>query len=379
MKQGLKIMLAAGEASGDLHGASLVRELKKKGAFVFGLGGSRMQDAGMRLDLDLASHAVIGFVEVIKNFGFFYSAMQQAVELLKKEQPDVLVIIDNPGFNLRLAQRAKAMGIKVCGYISPQIWAWKKNRIHQLKRDLSRMLVTFPFEKEIYDRVGLDCRFVGNPLMDSVKPSQSALTVRRGLGLKKDQRMVGLLPGSRKQEVRWLLPVMLQSAALLLEKDPDIIFVLVMASGPGKKAYAAAKESNLPIVYVEPGHTDTYSIRASFNAAMVSSGTATLETAIMGTPLALLYRVHAWEYAIGRWLVDLPYIGLPNVVAGKKIIPEFIQGGLKPMKIAAAIWALLSDKAYQSRQKSDLKAAVKKLGKDGVAPRTAAAILDLVK
>ncbi len=378
-----KIMLIAGEASGDLHGASLVREILRQapGARLFGLGGPRMRAAGMRLDLDLASRSVIGFFEVLKHLGFFRKAFRLAQDLLLSEKPDLVVPIDYPGFNLRFSAFAAGKGARVCYYISPQVWAWKAGRVRTMKRCLARILVTFPFEEPIYRGAGLPCSFVGHPLMDSIRPRRGTAGVRRARGWGARERLVGLLPGSREQEILYLLPVMLDSAVELSRRAPDARFVVLKA--PHLKAelfepLARRYSGKIRLEILQAGpEEDPYELRRCFDAAMVASGTATLETAILGTPFVILYRVNPLSYQIGKRLIRLPYIGLANVVAGRKVVEEFIQHELKPEKIAEALWPLLSDPAARREQTRALKKAVRGLGGPGAARRAAREILNL--
>jgi lipid-A-disaccharide synthase len=296
-------MFVAGETSGDQHAAAVLRALDGR-ARCFGLGGPAMAAAGLRLDMDLASRSVIGFVEVLRHAAYFRRAFALAVDLLKRERPDALVLVDYPGFNLRLAKRAKALGIPVVYYISPQVWAWKRGRVKTMARLLRKMLVTFPFEKPIYDQAGLDCALVGNPLLDAIPAALQRLDpadpgpaecarLRAPFPWQGRDRVVGLLPGSREQEVAWLLPVMLRSARLLAARRPGPCFVVMKpASAPAAwytKQVAAARAGGLDVqVFEGRDQEEAYTARAGFDAAMVASGTATLETALLGTPFCIL-------------------------------------------------------------------------------------------
>ena len=374
-------MFVAGEASGDHHAAAMIREIKRKSpkTRVFGLGGAEMEAAGMELKLDLASRGVIGFVEVLKHLGFFFKAMGLAEQLLKNQKPDLLVLVDYPGFNLSLAKRARAMGIKICYYISPQVWAWKMGRVPKMARLLDKMLVTFPFEKAIYDKAGLACSFVGNPLVELVKPSLSRAAFRKRQGWKPSQRLIGLLPGSREQEVRWLLPVLLQSAAQMAAAEPGLRFVIIKAPQLPQSVYDLAMQGSQARAELFEGKTsgDAYAARAACDFAMVASGTATLETAMLGVPFLIVYRVNALTFAIGKRLVRIHSIGLANVVAGRRIVPEFLQH-LDPEAIAAEALTFLRDTRKGRAQQAALKPSLKGLGKPGVARRAAAEALALL-
>lgn len=366
-------MFLAGEASGDLHGAGLVREILKQrpGTLCFGLGGPRMAAAGMRLDLDLTSRSVIGLWEVLKHLPFFRRAFHQALSLLEREKPDLIVPIDYPGFNLRFAARAHQRGGRVCYYISPQVWAWKAGRVQQMKRFLEKILVVFPFETAWYERAGLPSAFVGHPLMDLISGAGRV----RPVG---PVRRVGLLPGSRVQEVRALLPVMLEAAAVMAGREKGLKFVILKAPGLPRETYQSWEDPRLDVELTETGGSkDAYALRRSFDLALVASGTATLETAILGTPFLILYRVHPLSYQIAKRVLKLPYIGLINVVAGKKIVPEFVQHELDAARIAEAGLALLKPGEARKRQLMEMKKAVQSLGGPGAARKAAAEVIAL--
>jgi lipid-A-disaccharide synthase len=386
-------MFVAGETSGDHHAAAAVAALGSR-ARCFGLGGPAMKKAGMRLDLDLASRSVIGFVEVLKHAGYFRRAFKLAEGLLRGEEPDLLVLVDYPGFNLRLAAKAKALGIPVAYYISPQVWAWKRGRVKTMAQILRKMLVTFPFEKPIYDQAGLDCSLVGNPLVDAIpaalqhrglaEPGAARQArLRRALGWKGQGPFIGLLPGSREQELRWLLPVMLESAQRLAAADPKRRFVVVKPPAAPADWYApveAAKQAGLPVrLFSGRSEAQAYQARAALDFALVASGTATLETALLGTPFCILYRVHPLTYAIGKRLVKIHSIGLANVVAGKRVVPEFLQHELDPETIAAQSERLLTRPAERRAQRAGLAKGLASLGKPGVAKRVAAELLALAR
>jgi lipid-A-disaccharide synthase len=376
-------MFVAGETSGDQHAAAVVRSLGKR-ARCFGLVGPAMAAAGLRLDLDLAGRSVIGFFEVLRHLSYFWRAFRLAEALLQDERPDLLVLVDYPGFNLRLAAKARSLGIPVAYYISPQVWAWKRGRVKTMARILRKMLVTFPFEKPIYDEAGLDCSLVGHPLLDAIPPAllqrgtrERALGPRRkALGWPARGRLIGLLPGSREQEVRWLLPVMLESARQLAK--PGRRFVVIKPPAAPGAWYQAARAQGVE-VFEGRDEAHAYRARAALDLALVASGTATLETALLGTPFCILYRVHPLTYAIGKRLVRVHSIGLANVVAGKRVVPEFLQDGLDPAAIARTAEGLLSDPAQRKAQRQGLAAGLQGLGKPGVAKRVAQELLKLAR
>lgn len=388
-----KILFVAGETSGDQHAAAVVRALGER-AECYGLGGPAMLEAGLRLDMDLASRSVIGFVEVLRHAAYFRRAFKLAEQLLREDRPDLLCLVDYPGFNLRLARKAKALGIPVAYYISPQVWAWKRGRVATMRRLLRKMLVTFPFEKPIYDQAGLDCALVGNPLLDAIpaalqhrgpgEPSAARQArLRRALGWRGKGPWIGLLPGSREQEVRWLLPVMLDSARRLALGHPERRFVVVKPpSAPlaWYQALEAARAEGLPVqVFEGRSEHQAYQARAALDLALVASGTATLETALLGTPFCILYRVNALTFAIGKRLVKIHSIGLANVVAGRRVVPEFLQSELEPGAIARCAEGLLTDRAQRRQQRRDLAPGLRSLGEPGVAVRVARELSALIR
>ncbi|MGH7441348.1 MAG: lipid-A-disaccharide synthase [bacterium] len=393
MRPRLRLMFVAGETSGDQHAAAVIRALGTR-IESFGLGGPVMAAAGMRLDLDLAGRSVIGFVEVLRHALFFRRAFRLALDLLRAERPDLLVLVDYPGFNLALAARAKTLGVPVVYYVSPQVWAWKRGRVKTMAKTLRKMLVLFPFEKPIYDRAGLDCALVGHPLLDAIPrgllarrsgvPSRARLKrLRATFPWAAKGQVVGLLPGSRRQEVARLLGPMLDSARLLARDRPGLAFVVVKpptAPFHWYRAVSQARAQGLRLdLFQGKDEDEAYTARAGFDAALVASGTATLETALLGTPFCILYRVNALTYAIGRRLVKIHSIGLANVVAGRRVVPEFLQGELKPEAVALALGRLLDEAPLRREQRLGLLPGLRSLGGPGVARRVALELLALAR
>jgi lipid-A-disaccharide synthase len=392
-KRAPKLMFVAGETSGDHHAAAVIQALGSR-AGCFGLGGPAMAEAGLRLDMDLAGRSVIGFVEVLRHIFYFRRAFALARRLLVEEKPDLLVLVDYPGFNLRLAAIAKALDVPVVYYISPQVWAWKRGRVKTMARTLRKMLVVFPFEKPIYEQGGLDCVLVGHPLLDAIPKAllgrrledrrpAARLKLRAPFAWKGPAKVVGLLPGSREQEVAWLLGVMLRSAVLLAKARPGLRFVVVKPAAAPAQWYEEVEKARAQGLRVElfegKSQAEAYTARAGFDAALVASGTATLETALLGTPFCILYRLNALTYAIGRRLVKIHSIGLANVVAGRRVVPEFLQEGLKPAAIAGALGGLLDDPEARREQRHGLRPGLLSLGGPGVARRVAGELLALAK
>jgi lipid-A-disaccharide synthase len=385
-KGGLKLMISAGDASGDQHAAAVLRALRRRDPALqaFGLGGPALQAAGMRVDIDLVSRSVIGLVEVLKGLRFYGQALAQAERLAGEEGPDLVLLVDSSGFNLRLAERLH--GRALVYYICPQVWASRAGRLKVMARTLRKALYTFPFEKKIYERAGIPSRFMGNPLLDAIPAGllhrgsgdPSAVRqrrLRRQSGLPASGPLLGLLPGSRKQEIRSLLPVMLDSAQRVAGQLPGLRCVVIKAPSAPAELYLpvqAAQAQGLAVqVFESADAAKAYAARAACDAALVASGTATLETALLGVPFSVLYKVHPLTFAIGKRLVTLPYIGLANVVAGHQVVPEFLQGGLKPEAIAAETLAQLGDIKRRRAQRQGLAAGLRGLGSPGVAGRVA--------
>jgi len=372
-------MFIAGEASGDQHAADLIRELKRcaPGLEAFGLGGAQMAAAGADVVQDLVSHAVIGVVEALRKLGDYYQALKRAESLLRDRRPDAVVLIDFPDMNFRVAEKAKALGIPVIYYISPQVWAWRRGRIKTLKRLVTRMIVLFPFEEPLYQKAGIPVSFVGHPLLDVARPEESPAAARaRLLGTSKGP-LVALMPGSRSQEIESLLPVMCGAALILKREFPEAHFFLPLARTVSReRVETILREQGLaPAIVTE----NPYANRAAADLTLVASGTATLETAILGVPMLIAYRMHWLSYMIAKLFVKLPYFGLANVTAGEKAAPEFLQHEVTPEALAAAGAQLLRDRAAAEAQRRVWDRVRQRLGGEGAAGRAAEAVLSTLR
>lgn len=374
-------MIIAGEASGDLHGAALVKALHEIDPAIrfYGIGGERMEEAGVDLVARSADMAVVGLTEVFSRLPFILRVFSGLRRSLRESPPDLLIPIDYPDFNLPLASAAKKRGVRVFYYISPQVWAWRKGRIGKLKRVVDRMAVIFPFEKDFYAREGMDVAFVGHPLLDTVRITSPREELLRDLGLEIDggTRTVGILPGSREAEVRKLLPDMVGAARVLIEKLPSVQFILPVAdtlSVDFVRAVAGDFPGKLAFV-----RGSIYNAIGAMDVAMVASGTATLETALAGTPMIIVYRVSPLTYAVGRMFVRVDHIGIVNIIAGKTIVPEFIQGDATPAKMADALLQILSDEKRYGEMKRNLANVREKLGRPGASRRAAEIAHGLMK
>jgi len=368
---GKKILIIAGEASSDLHAADLVKEIRELLPSVefFGLGGERMQKAGVKLYDNIVELAVVGFIEVLKNIGKFKAIFDNILTQVDELKPEIAVLIDYPGFNLRLAKELKKRNIPVIYYISPQIWAWGKNRIYLIKKLVRRMIVLFRFEEEIYKKAGIPVNFVGHPFLDIPRYASR-------LAIPENKTTLALLPGSRELEVRRLLPVMLESAKLILKKIPDSQFILLYSSSVKREIFEEIlKGYELPL-YI---FTDkTYEGLNSSDFALIASGSATLESSVLEKPFVVLYKVSALSWLLLRMIIKLPYIGLVNIVAGKKIIEEFIQFRAQPEKICDYITSILKNPAKINAIKKDLAGVKALLGEKGASKRAAGIIVGLL-
>ncbi len=370
-----KIVIIAGEASGDLHGSCLLRELKKinPNLDIFGIGGDKMKKEGVELIFHIDRLSIMGFWEVLKNLSYIKKVMKTLVSAVETKKPHLAILIDYPGFNLRFAQKVKDLGIPVLYYISPQVWAWGGNRVKKMQGLIDRMVVVFPFEKPIYDKFDIKCEFVGHPLLEAARPVLSPEDFRRKFDLRKNEVVLGLLPGSRWQEVEQILPIMLESVHLLNARIKNLKLLLGLAPTIKKeKIENLLAPFNTPVTIVE---NLTYDVMKHSDLLLITSGSATLECAILGTPFLVLYKTSFWTYLVAKSLINIPHIALANVVAGKKIVPEFIQKKAIPQKIADEMYDILNDQARYKTIQIELEKVKAKLGEEG-ASRKAAQIID---
>lgn len=359
------VFLVAGESSGDIHGSNLIRALHALDPSLEfeGLGGQRMAATGMQLRHDLAGRAIMGFTEVVRSFGFIRTLFNETITHLEAHRPDVLVLIDYPGFNMRLGRRAKALGIPVIYYISPQVWAWKKGRVRTLASFVDKMLVILPFEEVIYREANVPCAHVGHPLLDHVRDWSPRTKI--------EGTVIGLLPGSREQEIRRILPPMIETAKGILGRYPRAKFVAACVDKEREKQIQALA-GEFP---VETHVGGMYDVLGAARFCMIASGTATVEAALFGVPFVILYRVTPVTYWMARMLVDIEHIGMVNILAGKRLVPEFVQGGAVASDILPAALTLI-DESPERRAMIDGLAAVREvLGGHGASERAAREIL----
>jgi len=374
-----KIMIIAGEASGDLHGSNLVKAMHDidPGIRFYGIGGGKMEEAGVDLVARSADMAVVGLTEVFSRLPFILKVFFDLRKSLGESPPDLLIPIDYPDFNFPLASAAKKRGVRVFYYISPQVWAWRKGRIGKIKKIVDRMAVIFPFEKDFYAREGMEVTFVGHPLLDTTRIKSPREEVLRRLGLDPGCKTIGILPGSRESEVKRILPDMLGTARILSQKLSPVQFILPVADTLSEEFIQdIARAFPVKLTLVKE---HIYDAIGAMDIAMVASGTATLEMALLGTPMIIIYRVSPLTYAVGRMLVDVDHIGIVNIIAGKTIVPEFIQGGVIPEKMADVILQILTDEKRYGEMKRNLANVREKLGQPGASRRAAELAYELMK
>jgi len=374
-----KILLVAGEVSGDLHGSRLVEAIQRIDPDIefFGIGGEGLERAGMKLLYPSQSLSVVGITEVFFKLRAILKALQGLKKSIDRERPDLVILIDFPDFNLRLAKMAQRKGIPILYYIGPQVWAWRPRRIKLIARLVKKMIVLFPFEVPLYQAAGVDVEWVGHPLLDIVKPTLSREKAFQQFGLDPRRRTVGLLPGSRKHEVERLLPPLLASAHLLQKEIPDLQFVIPLAPGlPKTLLLSRMGNISVPVAVVEGF---TYDVMNLSELLIVASGTATLEGAIVGKPMIIVYKVSFLSYWVGRALIRLDHIGLVNLVAEKEIVPELIQKDVNPQQIADEAFRILRDPILSRKMAESVNKVRQKLGELGAAERAARIVTSLLR
>jgi lipid-A-disaccharide synthase len=372
-----KILLVTGEASGDHHGALVVKALRRMrpDVQVSGIGGQELAAAGMELLYHVRDLSVIGLLEILPRAGNILAAYR----LLKKrlsgpDKPDLLVLIDYPDFNLRIAAIAKKNNVQVLYYISPQIWAWRQGRAKKIARLVDIMGVIFPFEVPFYEKVGLDARFVGHPLLDHEIQVGDRGEAMKQFNLTGASPVIGLLPGSRPSEIDRLLETMLDAAVLIKQKFPEAGFVVPVAQGISSgHVQAMVQQRNLTATVVEDSFHQVLDV---CDLVLVASGTATLQTALMGKPMIIIYKVSPLTYLVGRIMIRVSWIGLANIVAGRQVVPELIQHDANPRRIAAEACDILSNPGRMSAMREGLSGIRLALGQPGGSQRVAEIIVE---
>jgi len=370
-----KFLIVAGEASADMYGAEVARALRRKfdNAQFYGLGGPRMRNAGVELEGDISKTAVVGPFEALSSLGILYSVFRRLADRAEAEPPSAAVLIDFPDFNLRLAKRLKHAGVPVVYYVSPQVWAWREGRVKQIQELVNKMLVILPFEEEIYRKAGVDVEFVGHPLIDMVRATKSKEEFCDDHGIDPRKTIVALLPGSRRKEVRFVLPTMCEAAVLILAKKPDAQFVLPLASGLDRK-FVQEMIHGVPVKVIA---NDTYNAVRYARTAIVASGTATLETALLGTPEVIVYRISQATWMLGKFLLRVRLFGIVNIILGEEVVPELFQDKMTPQAVSQTALRLMDDVWIQSRIRANYEKLRRQLGSGNVAERVADAVAKL--
>ncbi len=368
------VMIIAGETSGDMHGAKVVRamRLKKRHLFFYGIGGPSLQAAGVRILAESSTLSVVGITEIFSKAKHLFNTLNMTKNLLKSLRPDLLILIDFPDFNLNVAKAAKRLGIKVLYYISPQIWAWRSGRVKQIKKRVDHIAVILPFEALFYHKHQVPVTFVGHPLAD-VSPSKRQtrnLNSQKHL-LESAKRVIGILPGSRNREVSEHLPVMLASAQILAKRNPYLHFVISVAPSVNKQQVQAALSKSEGAAEFEISDSGIGAILSECTLVIAVSGTVTLDAAISGTPMVIIYKVSPLSYQVGRMLIKVPYIGLVNLIARKKLVPELIQNRVTAINIATEISLMLNNPDALRRIRNDLLGLRTFLGSSGASFRVA--------
>ncbi|WP_150047614.1 MULTISPECIES: lipid-A-disaccharide synthase [Methylomonas] len=372
------VMFSAGESSGDQHAAHMFQEIQTQRPDIrgIGMGANKMRQAGIDIRVDSSGIGVIGLVEILNHYGEIRKALQAMKALLADERPDLLVCVDYKEFNLKLAQYAKSLGIKVLFYVSPQVWASRPGRVKTYGRAIDMMAVIFPFETAYYEAENVPVRYVGHPSVDKVHPQRDKQQDFALFDLDPTRPVIGILPGSRSNELKRMLPVMLQAAGQLAERRPQLQFVLPQAdtvSDADLQAYL--QNCALPIRVVKQ---QTYDAIQCCDAIMTTSGTASLEIALLGVPMLIAYRLSPLTYYLGRLLIRIPFIGLPNIIAGRAIVKELIQTEASASNMATEIERFLSDPAYRSRCVEGLQQVKQRLGSGGGSKNMANLALEMI-
>ena len=380
-----KILIIAGEASGDIYGADLARHLlKTRPDFkISGIGGKRMRDAGVDILYDISYISVVGLSEILPKLRTINKVFNLVSDIIKSGGADLVVLIDYPGFNIRLAGVAEKAGVPAVYYISPQIWAWRKGRIRLLAGRIKKMIVVLPFEEEIYAKEGINCSFLGHPLVDEVLSTRDIKESMQLYGLNENKTVLGIMPGSRTGEVRTLLPLFLSSAQIIIDGNPEIQVIMAVAEsldydeveGIVNKWKVSDSNRSLDIRLIKGDANDV--INAS-NVILAASGTITLQAALFGKPMVIVYKMSLLTYAVARLLVTVKHIGLVNILAGRRIVPELVQFDATPDNIAGEAKRFLYDTQYYEQTEKELNAVRLALGPPGASERVAREIAGML-
>ncbi len=344
-----RIMIITGEASGDLHGAKLISAATKQmpGIQFFGVGGKKMAEAGCEILIPGEKLAVMGIVEIVGHLPVIWKAFNQLKrEFFGSNRPDALVLIDFPEFNLRLARQAKKAGIPVLYYVSPQVWAWRRGRVKKIAAVVDSLAAIFPFEPAFYDGQDILVKYVGHPLLDEFEEAGNCQNLRLRLQIAEDKKVVGLFPGSRHNELRYMLDTLVEAAQLIYDKQPQTHFLVPVANTLSHAEIQSHFPVDLPVTLIASDDASIYDVASSCDTILTVSGTVTLQIALVGTPMAIFYKVSPLTYAIGKRLIKVDHVGLANIVAEGRIVPEFIQDMATPQNLADEALRVLNDSRY---------------------------------
>jgi len=373
-----RIMIVTGEASGDLHGAKLIRaarELAPDLTFM-GVGGPQMEAAGCEILIPGKEISVMGLVEVIGHFPVIWRAFQRLKAILRgSEKPAALVLIDFPDFNLRLARQAKLAGVPVLYYVSPQVWAWRRGRVRKIAAVVDSLAAILPFEPEFYRGHDIHVEYVGNPILDDYRAPRDRATVLAELGVPTDRTVIGIFPGSRHSELKFMLETLAETTRLLAERLPGVHFLVPVADTLEQADVAAGFGTDLPLTFTRES---IYDVAGACDAVLTVSGTVTLQVALTGTPLAILYKVAPLTYAIGRRLIKVAHIGLANIIAERRVAAEYIQDDASPQALADEVVRMVQDPDYRQKICAGLADARERLGEPGCSARVARMLLALL-
>ena len=373
-----RVMIIAGEASGDLHAAKLVREVKEKNSDIsfYGIGGRNMIEAGVETLVDSADLAVVGLFEVLAHWNTISGALKKMQHLLRTDPPDLLVLTDYPDFNLRLAKTAKECGIKVLYYISPQVWAWRQKRVFKIREIVDMMAVVFPFEESFYKKYDVPVRFVGHPLVDEVHASTDQATLRNEFLLDSDKPVIGLFPGSRQSEIKRLLPIIVESAKIIVKDKPSTQFVIPVASTLNEEdilPYFEGTEFDMRIIQHR-----SHDVMQVCDAIITVSGTVTLEIALMQIPMVVINKISKLSYFFVGRMLKIDHIALCNIVANKRIVPELIQNDAQANKIATTLLELTTNTKLRATIISELGDIKEKLSNDELKTDLSLLLIDML-
>ena len=373
-----RILISAGEASGDIHAAAVTAAIKKidSSAEVFGMGGDALRNAGGEVLFDIKDHGVMGFVEVLKKLPDLFKLRDDFEKVMDERKPDCLITVDYPGFNMKLAKLAHDKGIPVVSYIAPSAWAWHKSRAKKVAKIVDKVACIFPFEYDVYKEAGAYVEFVGHPLVDIVKPSMTKEEAMAFAGKEEGKKLILLMPGSRLMEIEKMLPTLLEAAKIIKKQLPEVSFVMPRAGTiPISLLEEKIQVSGLDVKITEGNNYDLFSVA---DLALATSGTVTLEAALCGLGSVIVYKTNPVTYFIAKLLVNIPHIGLPNIVAAKSVVPELIQNDFTPTKVAQEALALLESER-NAKMKEDLDYVKERLGKPGAVGRVAELVLKIAR